>query len=103
MRASLGSIEIAVGGVLLLAVGLYVYTERKAIATAVNPLSQNNVANKAAEAVTAAVTGNPNATPASLAYSWLHPNGAKKTTYHYDAKTGKIVKTVSGGSWWSNL
>lgn len=95
MRASLGSIEVAAGAVLVGVVAVVVYLNRKALETAVNPLNKSNVANKASDAVSRALTGH---TPGVDVYNLLHPNGARSTTYTYDATTHKIVRHTSGGS-----
>jgi hypothetical protein len=65
--------------VALLAVGVVVYRKGpqalKAVGTAVNPLSDQNVAYKAANAVTQAVTGKPDQTLGGAIYDFF--NGDK--------------------------
>lgn len=95
MRASLGSIEVAVGAVAVLGIAALIYYNRKALATAVNPLNAKNLANRSANAVSRALTGH---SPAVDLYNALHPNGGRSTTYSYDTATGKIVKTQTGGN-----
>lgn len=52
----------------------------KDIGPALNPVSNENIFNRAANAVTQKLTGNPNTSLGSTIYDWLHPDETQNST-----------------------
>lgn len=99
VKASLGSIEVAIGGIIVIGVLAYIYYQRKAIGAAVNPLSSHNLASTAVDRTVQAVTGGAQT---SLGGWIANSTQGTGTTYRYSKSQHKIV-TIQGQPWYENL